>query len=202
MTLLPTSPVPSQNATSLQPAAAPIANAYSPAPVQNPSASGFDIWGPLERRKYLIALFSIIGAVIGYVYYVNCPKVYSSNALLMITTQSPPSLIDRQYRHDKQSLDKHISLIASELVLDRAVDRGNLDSMETFADSIYPVGDLKEMLEVVPVSEETLSIICTGPDQDELPNILGEIISSYNTCLLYTSPSPRDATLSRMPSSA
>ena len=26
--------------------------------------------------------------------------------------------------------------------------------------------------------------------------------SVYNTCLLYTSPSPRDATLSRMPSSA
>ena len=25
---------------------------------------------------------------------------------------------------------------------------------------------------------------------------------SFNTCLLYTSPSPRDATLSRMPSSA
>ena len=25
---------------------------------------------------------------------------------------------------------------------------------------------------------------------------------AYNTCLLYTSPSPRDATLSRMPSSA
>eukprot|EP00830_Metopus_es_P013391 TRINITY_DN3243_c0_g3_i1.p1 TRINITY_DN3243_c0_g3~~TRINITY_DN3243_c0_g3_i1.p1 ORF type:complete len:828 (+),score=128.41 TRINITY_DN3243_c0_g3_i1:125-2608(+) len=29
-----------------------------------------------------------------------------------------------------------------------------------------------------------------------------ETISWYNTCLLYTSPSPRDATLSRMPSSA
>ena len=27
-------------------------------------------------------------------------------------------------------------------------------------------------------------------------------ISNTNTCLLYTSPSPRDATLSRMPSSA
>ena len=26
--------------------------------------------------------------------------------------------------------------------------------------------------------------------------------SLFNTCLLYTSPSPRDATLSRMPSSA
>ena len=36
--------------------------------------------------------------------------------------------------------------------------------------------------------------------------ILGEellfIISRYTPCLLYTSPSPRDATLSRMPSSA
>ena len=31
--------------------------------------------------------------------------------------------------------------------------------------------------------------------------ICGEIIS-HKTCLLYTSPSPRDATLSRMPSSA
>ena len=35
-------------------------------------------------------------------------------------------------------------------------------------------------------------------EHDDTPNILGMI----NNCLLYTSPSPRDATLSRMPSSA
>ena len=29
-----------------------------------------------------------------------------------------------------------------------------------------------------------------------------ELCATYGTCLLYTSPSPRDATLSRMPSSA
>ena len=29
-----------------------------------------------------------------------------------------------------------------------------------------------------------------------------DLIVIYNSCLLYTSPSPRDATLSRMPSSA
>ena len=29
-----------------------------------------------------------------------------------------------------------------------------------------------------------------------------EYVSDYHICLLYTSPSPRDATLSRMPSSA
>ena len=33
-------------------------------------------------------------------------------------------------------------------------------------------------------------------------NLSKEVINDYCTCLLYTSPSPRDATLSRMPSSA
>ena len=181
MTLLPPSPVSSHNATGLQPVAAPIANTFNPAPGQAQPSGGLDIWGPLQRRKYMIALFAIVGAAIGYFYYANCPQVFSSEALLMITTQNPPSLIDRQLRHDQDSLDKHISLIGSELVLNRAVDKGNLDGMRTFRDSPYPVGDLKEMLRVVPVSEETLSIICTGPDQDELPVILGEIIASYNS---------------------
>ena len=39
---------------------------------------------------------------------------------------------------------------------------------------------------------------------DDLIKLSGEAeaILTCNTCLLYTSPSPRDATLSRMPSSA
>ena len=32
--------------------------------------------------------------------------------------------------------------------------------------------------------------------------ITGNVENNFNNCLLYTSPSPRDATLSRMPSSA
>ena len=34
------------------------------------------------------------------------------------------------------------------------------------------------------------------------PTYFDQILTSIGTCLLYTSPSPRDATLSRMPSSA
>ena len=43
----------------------------------------------------------------------------------------------------------------------------------------------------------------TGSDQygDPVPNSMYRYLWS-NGCLLYTSPSPRDATLSRMPSSA
>ena len=39
---------------------------------------------------------------------------------------------------------------------------------------------------------------------DQVLNLLNQVIetSEISNCLLYTSPSPRDATLSRMPSSA
>ena len=43
------------------------------------------------------------------------------------------------------------------------------------------------------------------PDQNQYSELWGLVIEEhprYLTCLLYTSPSPRDATLSRMPSSA
>jgi capsular exopolysaccharide synthesis family protein len=179
MTLLPTSPVSPSNANNLQPSPAAVSPYVSTPTTQTTPSGGFDIWGPLQRRKYLIALFSIIGAIFGYFYYINCPKVYSSNALLMITTQAPPSVMGSEFRADKDSLDKHASLIGSELVLRNASDRGNFDNMRSFADSNYPVGSLKEMLRVVPISKETLSIVCNGPDPDELPSILNEIIASY-----------------------
>ena len=37
---------------------------------------------------------------------------------------------------------------------------------------------------------------------DWAKEVVYDRLAQYNTCLLYTSPSPRDATLSRMPSSA
>ena len=39
-------------------------------------------------------------------------------------------------------------------------------------------------------------------DGNALSTQIGDLGSFFITCLLYTSPSPRDATLSRMPSSA
>ena len=44
-----------------------------------------------------------------------------------------------------------------------------------------------------------------APDGDALVRLYyeqSEAFAEYNTCLLYTSPSPRDGLLSRMPSSA
>ena len=49
-----------------------------------------------------------------------------------------------------------------------------------------------------------LKVLNLDPDVDSVTSIGGEAKVDDDTvpCLLYTSPSPRDATLSRMPSSA
>ena len=50
--------------------------------------------------------------------------------------------------------------------------------------------------EDVYTSEDNITV-----DGKQLPSFT-IVENTYYTCLLYTSPSPRDATLSRMPSSA
>ena len=52
---------------------------------------------------------------------------------------------------------------------------------------VTAVGITPRMYEVVRVGDEGL---------------MGEVIELHGDCLLYTSPSPRDRSLSRMPSSA
>ena len=55
---------------------------------------------------------------------------------------------------------------------------------------------------VYGVALEYSYTICTGSQYVLLPELFSILPSRIAGCLLYTSPSPRDATLSRMPSSA
>ena len=64
---------------------------------------------------------------------------------------------------------------------------------------------------LLPLASKIISdAVAKIPENEELGEklveicliILGKAVKLTKTCLLYTSPSPRDATLSRMPSSA
>ena len=48
-------------------------------------------------------------------------------------------------------------------------------------------------------AQQALAAVRSGADSG---NPVGALLSGLQTCLLYTSPSPRDRTRSRMPSSA
>ena len=76
----------------------------------------------------------------------------------------------------------------------------NIDDSAPFWSHILKIPHRKT--EVVKSEGVTTDIYDTGRGKVELLESLGEDSPINNFCLLYTSPSPRDRTRSRMPSSA
>ncbi len=183
MSLLPTSAtdLSSANGGMIKPIGPSYEARKIPPPPQTPAYQGFDIWGPLQRRKHLIGLFCLIGAMLGLLYYSKTPKTYSSFTRLMITTQAPPAIINGDMQLERVSLSKHANLIASELVLSDAVSTGKLGELKSFQEAGFPVADLKGMIDVFPDEEAqaTLTITCKGTQPDDLPIILNQIVFAY-----------------------
>ena len=157
---------------------------------------GFDFLGLLQRRKYLIALFCLIGAGLGYLNYVKSPKTYSSNIRMLISTQAPPSIVNGNIVvNQKNSIPNHTSLLVSELVLSSAVEEGRLDSLDTFSLTGNPVGQLKNMIRVVPEKGDTFRITCAGSEPKELPGILNQIVESYRRIIVDDSQTVSEKTV-------
>ena len=83
-----------------------------------------------------------------------------------------------------------------EILLEMGVDLDNLSMEEDYLSALI---------------EATNALTITNPSDPRISVLQQEILKvrkkrkagpKINVCLLYTSPSPRDATLSRMPSSA
>ena len=67
---------------------------------------------------------------------------------------------------------------------------------------LYILDDATRLIYKVNIETGEHELIYADADQSALNLILDETNNRLYCCLLYTSPSPRDATLSRMPSSA
>ena len=79
-----------------------------------------------------------------------------------------------------------------------------LDAFKT-KDKQYFYGREKEKISLLAAFKKSSLVILYGPSGSGKSSLINcGLIPNVrlNSCLLYTSPSPRDATLSRMPSSA
>ena len=76
------------------------------------------------------------------------------------------------------------------------ITRPSTDDVKLLKNAPIPQGSSLEFMAGNKVVLETADTITVDSDQNN------SIDASLTICLLYTSPSPRDATLSRMPSSA
>ncbi|MEM7453546.1 MAG: polysaccharide biosynthesis tyrosine autokinase [Planctomycetota bacterium] len=162
---------------------APIQSAGLPTE-ENP-AGNFDIVGAVFRRKFVILLIAIIGAGLGYLNYTKQPEKYSSSLRLMIWSQSPPRIVQGDSIIKTSSLPKHQNLLVSEVVLEHAVEHGDLASLETFSGSNYPVSTLKGMMAARAESQndDTLVLSAVGGNPEELPRILNQVVESYRIIL-------------------
>ena len=74
--------------------------------------------------------------------------------------------------------------------------------------NVAMMGELADALTALDADDAIGCVILTGHDKafaagaDIKEMMEDKYLDLYKNCLLYTSPSPRDATLSRMPSSA
>ena len=100
---------------------------------------------------------------------------------------SPEIIFRGNYAWEK-ALPRISKLMQSPLILGRSIHTQNLRNRI--------LRDLKN--QNLKVNSDNLHFDCCYEDISRLKNIIVE----NNHCLLYTSPSPRDRTRSRMPSSA
>ena len=61
---------------------------------------------------------------------------------------------------------------------------------------------MSNLQDIIEHSFENRSEINPSNAPTEVADAVSEVLNKLNSCLLYTSPSPRDRTRSRMPSSA
>ena len=76
------------------------------------------------------------------------------------------------------------------------------EKLQFYINGAWVESDSSERIEVInPANEELVGHVTAGTAADIDKAVLAAN-EAFKTCLLYTSPSPRDATLPRMPSSA
>ena len=89
--------------------------------------------------------------------------------------------------------ERNVSVILnSYLPLRRLIIDGQLGFAEGYMRGEWSTDNLFGFFSLCLLNEKQMTPVLRG----------GRLFRSLNNCLLYTSPSPRDATLSRMPSSA
>ena len=170
----------------------------------------------MNRRIPILSIIIISGLII----YFSVTYKYSNNNLIIqgdleISVEEfqkrlnlTPQLENEHNKKESLARDLIVELILSRVWDD--AEKGNNQFINKFRDSIFKEAVYESVLE----SEVSDQVIINDEELMDYYNKIRELrtvefwtfsssdSAEYYFCLLYTSPSPRDATLSRMPSSA
>ncbi len=143
---------------------------------QEPEEVGFDFWGVLRRRKWLVFLGLLAGLAVGGIYNSQCQKIYESKAT--VTIQPREKIVfeldgQKSGYGDSSSFDvRHDALISEDNILTKCLIKYGLKDLETLRDL--------PLTEQISEIQKNLAVI---RNRDEY--------SKYE--LEYASVNPRDA---------
>ena len=84
-----------------------------------------------------------------------------------------------------------------------AIQRGHSSLFDSFEFDLSKEKDCSTSIDAIIKKYGRIDVLINNAGMMKESSVLDTSLEEWNkTCLLYTSPSPRDATLSRMPSSA
>ncbi|MFK7768699.1 MAG: polysaccharide biosynthesis tyrosine autokinase [Mariniblastus sp.] len=162
-----------------------------------PEESGFDFWGVLNRRKWLVFLGLLTGMLLGGLYHAQCDTIYKSEAKVRIEPKDPfifslnggsqrnglmPTAADLNIRHDQ--------LIGEFNIVKKCLNENDLLTLKSFEslpnDEIIP--EVRSNLEVTQNKEEPIlyDLVFYGPEPDDARVILDLLIATYQENLMTT----------------
>ncbi len=145
-----------------------------------------DLWGAILRRKFIVILAAIVGAGLGYLHYVKTPEVFRSELKLSVISKTPPKMFNGETLTQQFSLPFHRNLMVSELVLNRAIEKGDLLKTALLRDAPSPIDRLRQSISVQQIdkSDNLMLLSATGPDRSELPKILEYMVEAYSSFVM------------------
>ena len=172
----------------------PSGNNMNPAPFmfapQEPEEVGFDFWGVLRRRKWLVFLGLLAGLVVGGIYNSQAQKIYESKATVTIQPRDKIiwSLSQGNQYDDLTKFDlRHDQLISENNILFKCLTEHGLSDLETLRD--LPQEDqfkeIRENLVVIQNREEPTKyeLEYTSVNPRDAQTILATVVSTYERYL-------------------
>ena len=122
---------------------------------QETEEAGFDFWGVLRRRKWLVFLGLLTGLFVGGIYNSQCQKVYESKATVTISPKQKQifKMGNGEDYDDAANFDfRHDQLIGEDNILTQCLIKYDLKGLETLRDK-SPTDQIKSIQDDLVVSQ-------------------------------------------------
>ena len=156
------------------------------APGEPAEEAGFDFWGVLNRRKWLVFLGLVTGMVLGGLYDAQCEIVYKSHAKVKIEPKDPlvmPMSNQRILPTAAELTIRHDQLIGQYNIVSNCLKENDLMGLRSFEqlsdDKIVP--EVMANLEVSQNKEEQVlyELVYYSSEPGDAETILNSLINSY-----------------------